>query len=139
MLSITTISYSICINGEISEKFVAKRGFRQGDARSPYLFVMIMEYLHRLLQRLKRDPNFNFHPKCEKMNLIHLFFAVDLLLFSRGDVISVQMLNSTHQVFSKATGLQANLTKSQVYFEGVSSEVKIKFWTPWVLLKDLFH
>lgn len=59
------------------------------------------------MQQLHKQPDFNFHPKCEKLSLAHLMFAddLDLLLFSRADVISVSMLFNTFKLFSHASGL----------------------------------
>lgn len=51
-----------------------------------------MEYLHRVLQKLKTKTSFNFHLKCEKMSIINLSFADDMLLFSRRDSKYVEMV-----------------------------------------------
>lgn len=37
ILKCITVNYSICINGELTEEFNAKRGLRQGDPLSPTL------------------------------------------------------------------------------------------------------
>jgi len=79
---ISTVSYSILINGYPNNPFITKNGLRQGDTLSPYLFVLSMEYLTRLLKKLKNDPNFNFHPKCERMQIVQLSLADVILLFS---------------------------------------------------------
>lgn len=89
---ISTVSYSILINGLPSEPFQAKKGLRQGDPLSPFLFAIGMEYLTRCMNQLKATPDFNFHPRCEKLNISHMMFADDLLLFARADEISIQML-----------------------------------------------
>ena len=46
---ITTISYSILINGEPSQVIQPSGGIRQGDLFSPYLFLLCMEGLHSLM------------------------------------------------------------------------------------------
>lgn len=84
MHAVTTVSYKFNISGTLSKFLIARRGLRQRDPLSPYLFVIVMEYLHRSLQKLKDIPHFNFHAKCERLNLIHLCFVDDLLIFSRG-------------------------------------------------------
>lgn len=79
-----------------------------------------MEYLNRLLKELGKNPNFNFHPKCAKLQLIQLRFADDLLLFCKGDIISATTLYDCFLSFSQASGLIANQNKSCVYLGGVT-------------------
>lgn len=82
---IQSVSYSILINGELVEPFLAAKGLRQGDPMSPFLFALAMEYLSRMLAELKNKKQLYFHPKCKKLGLTHLSFADDLLLFARED------------------------------------------------------
>lgn len=124
MSCVRTVSYSININGVPSTPFAAKKGVRQGDPLSPYLFVLSMEYLIRLLKILGQNPDFNFHPRCQKLNIIQLSFADDLLLFCRGDVVSATLLNNCFQEFSAASGLIANQSKSSIYFGGVNESTQ---------------
>ncbi|XP_021728395.1 uncharacterized protein LOC110695474 [Chenopodium quinoa] len=83
-----------------------------------------MEYFSRCLDELRLSPDFNFHPRCEKLNLTHMMFADDLLMFSRADSVSVKLLFQAFSKFSGASGLSANLDKSEVYFGGVSVDVQ---------------
>lgn len=85
MLTVRIVFYKFQINGVHSYVVAAKRGLRLGDPLSPLLLVVVMEYLQRVFQNLKNLPDFNFHSKCEKLGIINLSFADDLLLFSRGD------------------------------------------------------
>nr|XP_009622861.1 uncharacterized protein LOC104114187 [Nicotiana tomentosiformis] len=89
MAYLCSVLYSVLINGKPTVPFEAKKGLRQGDPLSLFLFVMAMEYLSRLLKPLKENKNFKFHPKCAKVNLVQLGFADDLLLFCEGDLQSV--------------------------------------------------
>lgn len=89
---------------------------------SPYLFAITMEYLSRLLDELKCDKQYKYHPKCARLKLTHLSFADDLLLFSRGDRESIQHLYEKFEIFTKASGPRANMSKSSIYFGGVRSE-----------------
>ncbi|XP_056689146.1 uncharacterized protein [Spinacia oleracea] len=69
MECISSVTYSILINGQPCLPFPAKKGLRQGDPLSPFIFAIGMEYLSRSLMQLKADPNFNFHPKWLEANL----------------------------------------------------------------------
>lgn len=119
MKCVTTVSFSILLNGKPTPLFQAKKGLRQGDPMSPFLFALGMEYLSRCLNDLKADSDFNYHPRCEKLSITYMMFTDDLLLFDRAGPNSIKMLFSAFQKFSKASGLEANLDKSAVYFGGI--------------------
>lgn len=108
MVCVKTVSYSININGIPSPEFKAKRGVRQGDPNSPYLFTIVMEYLIRLLKTLKEEKDFKYHPRCQRQNIVHLSFADDLLIFSRGDLQLMSKVFDRFQEFSRVSGLIAN-------------------------------
>ena len=86
---------------------------------SPFLFAISMEYLSRLLKGLREDKQFKYHPRCSKLDITHLCFEDDLLLFARGDLDSVKAMQLCFSQFSQASGLQANLSKSSIYCGGV--------------------
>ena len=70
-----------------------------------------MKYFTRLLRTLQTNPYFNYHPTCAKLKLIQLEFADDLLMFYRGNIGSVTLLNNCCKEFSMASGLRENLEK----------------------------
>lgn len=59
--------------------------------------------------------------------LTNLFFADDILLFVRGDIISVKMPMKHFSIFSESTWLRVNNAKSCVYFGGVCEEGMLLF------------
>jgi len=91
---------------------------------SPYLFVLAMEYLGRELKQMATNVDFNYHPRCERLNIIHICFADDLLMYCRADLISVKLMYAAFRNFSEASGLQANTEKSSIYIAGVTDHTK---------------
>ncbi|XP_060212076.1 uncharacterized protein LOC132639653 [Lycium barbarum] len=60
---ISSISYSLVLNEGLEKPVPRKRGIKQGDPMSPYLFVIVMEYLQRELDLLVTNKPFKFHPR----------------------------------------------------------------------------
>lgn len=127
MNSLTIVSYRFSINGNLSKILYAKRGIRQGDPISPYLVAILMGYLHRCIYKMQTGPNFNHHCKCERLKLTNLMFAEDVILFSRGDIMSVELLQTALYKFLYSTSMQVNKTKSKIYFGVVPFMQKIAF------------
>ncbi|KAL6498703.1 hypothetical protein OROGR_028250 [Orobanche gracilis] len=117
---LTTVSYQICLNGQALESFEGKKGLRQGDPISPYLFVLCMEYLSRMMKKLQHHPSFRYHPMCNTFKITHLTFADDLLFFSKGTENPVAVLLEVFEQFSETSGLVANKNKCEIYFGGVT-------------------
>lgn len=126
MIVVSTISYKFNIGGEYTRIMKAKMGLRQEDPISPFIFVVVMEYLHRSLHKLSKITDFNFYAKCEKLQIINVSLADDLLLFARGDTKSIDLLMKKTFEFSKAASLHVNLAKCKALYGGVDSPVKIE-------------
>ncbi|GKA61194.1 putative reverse transcriptase domain, reverse transcriptase zinc-binding domain protein [Tanacetum coccineum] len=125
MACVKSPSYSICINGDIHGYFKGKRGLRQGDPLSPYLFTLVMEVLTLILQRRVRlSDSFRFHKHCEELRIINVCFADDLFIFARGDVESAKVVMDSLNEFKLVSGLVPSIPKSTVYFCNVINHVK---------------
>ncbi|GJY88494.1 polypyrimidine tract-binding protein homolog 2 isoform X1 [Tanacetum coccineum] len=123
---VTSASYSISINGNIHGFFRGKRGIRQGDPLSPYLFTLVMEVFTMILKRRVLDSDsFRYHKHCEEMDIINLCFADDLFMFARGDVNSSRVIMEALDEFKLTSGLVPSIPKSTTYFCNVSNNVKI--------------
>ena len=56
---VTSLMFSIMINSSLEGVFHGKKGLRQGDPLSHFLFVMVMEVLSHMLNR--PPQSFQFH------------------------------------------------------------------------------
>uniref|UniRef100_A0A803P4G4 Reverse transcriptase domain-containing protein n=1 Tax=Cannabis sativa TaxID=3483 RepID=A0A803P4G4_CANSA len=72
MNCVRNTSYSLLMNGRVQGSFKGEQGLRQGDPISPLLFVLVMEYLSRSIQKATRDKDFSVIKEIEK--LCHGFF-----------------------------------------------------------------
>ncbi|GJY25397.1 putative RNA-directed DNA polymerase, eukaryota, reverse transcriptase zinc-binding domain protein [Tanacetum coccineum] len=126
MACVSSTSFSIGVNGDIHGFFKGKRGLRQGDPLSPYLFTLVMEVLTLILQRRVRDSDsFRFHKHCEELQLINVCFADDLFIFARGDVDSARVIRDSLEEFTRVSGLVPSLPKSTAFFCNVANHVKL--------------
>jgi len=124
MLCVETSSFLIAINGNLYCFFPGKCGVRQGDPLFPYLFLICMEYLSRMLKITSKQLDFHYHPKCAFHHICHLTFMNDILLLCQGDRSSVWILLEQLHVFGQASGLHINARKSSIYFGGVRDSIK---------------
>ena len=122
---ITTIMFSVKVNGVISGYFKGAKGLCQGDPLSPYLFTIVMNALSTLLS--VKPMGFKHHWRCKDLGITHLLFADDVLLFAHGDTVSIKHLMNSVDLFSQISGLNASFNKSSVFFSNCKSEVSSWF------------
>ncbi|KAG7556371.1 hypothetical protein ISN44_As11g024100 [Arabidopsis suecica] len=123
-LCITTASFSVQVNGELAGFFRSTRGLRQGCSLSPYLFVICMHVLSKMLDKEARERRIGYHPYCQNISLTHLCFADDLLVFSDGKKQSIEGILQVFQNFAAVSGLNISLEKSTLYMAGVSARTR---------------
>ncbi|GJT05595.1 putative RNA-directed DNA polymerase, eukaryota, reverse transcriptase zinc-binding domain protein [Tanacetum coccineum] len=126
MACIESSSFSISLNGDIHGFFKGKRGLRQGDPLSPYLFTLVMEVLTLIIRRRVRlSETFRYHNHCEELQLVNVCFADDLFIFARGDVDFARVIMESLDEFKSTSGLVSSLPKSTTFFCNVCNHVKI--------------
>lgn len=118
---ITSPRFSVAINGELAGFFSGKKGLRQGDAISPYLFILAMEVLSSLLEKAVDAGHIRLHPNCDDPRITHLLFADDLLIFTDGSHHSLRGVKEVLAEFKGWSGLDMNATKSEIFFGGFTA------------------
>jgi len=83
-----------------------------------------MEYLSRLFKRASTQSGFEYHPHYKKLGMTHLMFADGLVIFCKASPASLKILMEAFQQFTDCTGLQANMSKSQIVFGGASTSIR---------------
>ena len=117
MECITTVSYSILINGEPSQTIYPSRGLRQGDPISPYLFLLVTEGLHGLISKAATSGDIRGISICRNgPRLTHLFFADDGLLFCRASIQECTHIQTLLTTYEEASGHQLNREKTTLFF-----------------------
>lgn len=112
---ISTPKFSIALNGTLVGYFEGRKGPRQGDPISPYLFVIAMEVFSRLIEEAALNGSeYQFHPKCGAVKLTHLCFADDVLLFSEDIIQSLDNVNKILLEFAELPSLRVNPSQSSL-------------------------
>lgn len=76
MSYVTSTSFQVILNSDLSDSFSTHRGIRQGDPLSPYLFVLCMEKLSHLICSAVEIKNQKPFRASQSGPLIsHLFFC----------------------------------------------------------------
>jgi hypothetical protein len=120
MECVSTVSFSVLINGGQSKHFCPSRSLRQGDPLSPYLFILCQEVLARIIDKKYVAGNI----KGVKMNVggpdfTNVMFADDKMLFSKANVTDVSVLNSCLDKYCSWSGQLINRTKSGIIFSKI--------------------
>ena len=115
---ISTVSYSIVINGEACGFFKPSRGLRQGDPLSPYLFLICMDVLARSLYAHSLDSKLGIGIKLAPaaMRIPCLFFADDSLIICKTSLTACRQLKNTLDLFCAQSGQLINFHKSSLIF-----------------------
>uniref|UniRef100_A0A803QSM5 Reverse transcriptase domain-containing protein n=1 Tax=Cannabis sativa TaxID=3483 RepID=A0A803QSM5_CANSA len=115
MNCITTVSFSVLVNGEISGLIQPQRGLRQGDPLSPYMFLLCSEGFSCLIQEAERaDKIHGIKFGREGLKLSHLFFADDSFVFLDANPTERRSMKAILQEYSSLSGQQINLQKSEL-------------------------
>ncbi|KAH1089875.1 hypothetical protein J1N35_017132 [Gossypium stocksii] len=126
MNAISSSSMQVLWNGVPTQKFRPVRGIRQGCSLSPYLFVLCMEWLgHRFQMSISSGEWRLICLSHSGLNLSYLFFADDLVIFSRADLDHSRTLKNFLRNFCELSGYRVNVRKTNVFFStGINESLR---------------
>lgn len=109
--------------------FPRKRGLRQGDSLSLFLFVLIMERLSRKIKKVSQlDWIKGFHAEIRGQGTImisHLLDTNDTLIMCNASEEQILYLKTILLLFEAISGLHIKYAKSQILVNKVSNIQKL--------------
>lgn len=123
MTCVSTSRLSILWNGEGSDWILLTGGIRQGDAISPYLFVLCIERLCHSIKEA-RDSGWWRGISLDSYGpiLTHLLFSNDMVLFAEAAEDQVLVIKQCLDDFCRASGQRDSYEKSQIFFSANTEE-----------------
>lgn len=136
MECITTVSYSILVNGESKGMIKPSRGLRQGDPLPPYLFLFCAEGLNAILKQaadVGEIQGFSISRRGPK--LTHLFFTNDCLLLFRSSLEECEKIQELLAIYENASRQMVNKDKTTLFFsknteEDIKKTIKLSLGVP---------
>lgn len=117
MQCVSTVSYSILINGVAHGNITPTRGLRQGDPLSLYLFLLYAERLSALIHEVARNNQISGISICRGCPIItHLFFADDSLLFCKANTQEGKNLVEILGKYEATSRQKVDTDKSTIFF-----------------------
>lgn len=117
MQGMSSLSYSVLINGEPCGFIFPSRGIKQGDPLSPYLFLFCVEGLSALLWKaIKAKQVQGINSCCNGVNISHILFTDDNFLFCPAISLECTSLLNIMSTYEYATGQAINQQKKTLFF-----------------------
>ncbi|KAA3485169.1 reverse transcriptase [Gossypium australe] len=116
MKCITSVSYTVLINGSKGRTFNPHRGLRQGDPLSPFLFLICSEGLSALMRTAKKNGLIRGARASRREPVIsHLLFTDDCMMFG-------EATEKGAQVYERCSGQRVNFGKSAIFYSTNTTE-----------------
>ncbi|GJT83625.1 putative RNA-directed DNA polymerase, eukaryota, reverse transcriptase zinc-binding domain protein [Tanacetum coccineum] len=112
---------SVLVNGSPTKEFKFKKGLRQGESLSPFLFILTIEALHITLQEAKQKYIFEgIKVGSNLIDVSHFQFADDALILGKWSIENAKNLFHLLRCFHMSSGLKVNFNKSKFFSVGVN-------------------
>lgn len=118
MRCITTLSFSVLINGAAKGLIQPQRGLRQGCPLSPYLFTLCTKVFSNLLKQAETNQHIHGLKFNRELSISHLLFADDSLIFTRATTEDCTHLKALFDCYATASGQFCNYEKSSMFISG---------------------
>lgn len=122
MRCFTSISFAVLINGPTSNFFKTSKGLRQGCPLAPLLFFIVTKGLSRASLATKRSSSLKGILIGNSLQLSHLLFVDDVLLFCDGSWRDAYKLKEDFDLYCIATSMKVNMQKSSISFHEVEED-----------------
>jgi len=134
MMCVTTVSYSVLINGEPNGRIVPTRRLRQGDLISSYLFLLCAKGLSAMLRKNENGGIPRGIAVCRGAPLVsHLLFADNRIVFGKASKEKGLRLLKILEVYERESGQKLNREKPSLF---LSKNTMAKFKEE---VKDMFR
>ena len=122
---ISTVRFSVLVNGSPPGFFSSSRGLRQGDPLSPLLFLLVMEVLSRMLRKTVEGGFITGFNIGSDVSISHLLFADDSILFCDTNPQHMMYIRLVLTFFEAVTSLRVNMSKSEMVPVGVVPNLRV--------------
>ncbi|XP_074271258.1 uncharacterized protein LOC141595186 [Silene latifolia] len=117
MACVTSVTFSVLINGVPTEEFRPSRGLRQGDPLSPYLFILCAEVLSSAMRRaVEMGSLHGVRIATNAPSISHLLFADDSIFFMRARTEEADTVKGILSRYERASGQLVSLEKTTISF-----------------------
>jgi hypothetical protein len=122
---VSTVRYSVIVNGSPTGFFDSTRGLRQGDPLSPLLFLVIMEVLSRMLGCTEEGGFIRGFQagRTDGLCVSHLLYADDTIILCDANPEHLLYIRMILTCFEAVTGLRVNMHKSEMVPVGEVSDL----------------
>ncbi|XP_078150904.1 uncharacterized protein LOC144546233 [Carex rostrata] len=107
----------LTVNDELTPYFYCKRGVRQGDPLSPFLFILAADTLSRIFNKGNQAQTLQgLGPKCfHDRAITNCHYADDTILFLEARDAVIESAWWAMKAFEALSGIKINLSKTEMY------------------------